>query len=240
MSNRVKSEREDKRNIMSVLNTTNKKSIIQGKSSKFEEIESIEKEIMDSKITSLKKELVLKDKQIKLLRDKFNYRNSRATGDQSYESFNNGDLNEDMNNSYLNFEEDFNVTNNSNDSNAKNNDGENYDINEIDTKMKKKKDISLKIYQQKPEKMQVQQNSNAFNLDNEFKMFNKSREINSAVGRSNNNKSTSSSNNKIVVSNNQKGLSYYANNINNISNFKDAPKNIAKKENNNKRTFSKK
>ena len=67
----------------------------------------------------MKKELTLKDKQIKLLRDKYSLENNPAF-DQSYNSSNNAEIIEDINISYLNFEEDFNVTNNSNDSNHHN------------------------------------------------------------------------------------------------------------------------
>ena len=79
---------------------------------KLNEIESIEKEIIEYKINSYKKELALKDKQIKILREKFN----NATNDQSCDNSMNVDITDEINNSYLNFEEDFNVTNNSNES----------------------------------------------------------------------------------------------------------------------------
>ena len=74
---------------------------------------------MEYKINSLKTELMLKDKQIKILRDKYSLQNEN-NADKSYESLNNVEMFDDINNSYLNFEEDFNVTNNSNDSNIQN------------------------------------------------------------------------------------------------------------------------
>ena len=69
---------------------------------KYDEIESIEKEIMEYKINSMKKELALKDKQIKILRDKFSLQNNAACIDQSFDSSNNADNIDDLNNSYLN------------------------------------------------------------------------------------------------------------------------------------------
>ncbi len=70
---------------------------------------------MEYKINSMKKELALKDKQIKILREKNCLHN---IADPSDESSNNADIVEELNNSYLNFEEEFNVTNNSNESNG--------------------------------------------------------------------------------------------------------------------------
>jgi hypothetical protein len=70
---------------------------------------------MEYKINSMKKELALKDKQIKILREKNCLHNLAYPSD---ESSNNADIVEDLNNSYLNFEEEFNVTNNSNESNG--------------------------------------------------------------------------------------------------------------------------
>jgi chromosome segregation ATPase len=114
VTNKIRNEKDEKKNMntlfgrysINIIHIRKSKSI-----NKYNEIENIEKEIMESKISALKKELALKDKQIRILRDRY------TNAEDSEESLNNDDIGVgDFNNSYLNFEEEFNVTNNSNDS----------------------------------------------------------------------------------------------------------------------------
>jgi len=124
--------------------------------SKLNELEKIEKKIIESKLESLTKEIALKDKQIKILRDK-NYRMCNDSNNNSENESNN----EQNNSNILNFEEDFNITYNSNlntDSDALLNNENHiissgkYNENVVDASKIKNYDMSLRYFYKKNEK----------------------------------------------------------------------------------------